>query len=189
MLDLAPDRVTMPTLGAVWRSILGAADFSVFIYGATGRFKTQLIAGLRRDVRSLAIIVDRCVTISSQPANRRFNGSYPGSLISEALKGIETSGQRIHEAELWRLRGELLGLRSGAEAEAERSFQHALELAVRQQALSLELSAATSLSRFLGQRGRPDEAKSKLAPIIARFTEGFEDTDFKEAAAPLREVG
>ena len=56
VLDLAPDRVTVPTLGAVWRSILGAADFSVFVHGATGRFKTALAsllqqhfgAGLRR---------------------------------------------------------------------------------------------------------------------------------------------
>src|SRR6266851_3884667 len=36
VLDLAPDRVTVPTLGAVWRSILGAVDFSVFVHGATG---------------------------------------------------------------------------------------------------------------------------------------------------------
>ena len=48
MLDLAPDRVTVPTLGAVWRSILGAADFSVFIYGATGRFKTALASLLQQ---------------------------------------------------------------------------------------------------------------------------------------------
>src|SRR3981189_3847574 len=48
VLDLAPDRVTVPTLGAVWRSILGAADFSVFIYGATGRFKTALASLLQQ---------------------------------------------------------------------------------------------------------------------------------------------
>src|SRR6202043_1964832 len=42
------DRVTVPTLGAVWRSILGAADFSVFIYGATGRFKTALASLLQQ---------------------------------------------------------------------------------------------------------------------------------------------
>src|SRR6202030_1908952 len=48
VLDLAPDRVTVPTLGAVWRSVLGAADFSVFIYGATGRFKTALAALLQQ---------------------------------------------------------------------------------------------------------------------------------------------
>ena len=111
------------------------------------------------------------------------------TVVAEALKGNETSGQRIHEAEIWRLRGELLVLRSGAEAEAERSFQHAIELAVRQQALSLELRAATSLARFLGQRDRPDEAKSKLAPIVARIKEGIEDADFEEAVALLRELG
>ena len=48
MLDLAPDRVTVPTLGAVWRSILGAVDFSVFVYGATGRFKTALASLLQQ---------------------------------------------------------------------------------------------------------------------------------------------
>ena len=48
VLDLAPDRVTVPTLGAVWRSILGAADFSVFVYGATGRFKTALASLLQQ---------------------------------------------------------------------------------------------------------------------------------------------
>jgi len=48
VLDLAPDRVTLPTLGAVWRSILGTVDFSVFVYGATGRFKTALAALLQQ---------------------------------------------------------------------------------------------------------------------------------------------
>ena len=48
VLDLAPDQVTVPTLGAVWRSILGAADFSVFVYGATGRFKTALATLLQQ---------------------------------------------------------------------------------------------------------------------------------------------
>jgi hypothetical protein len=48
LLDLAPDRVTVPTLGAVWRSILGAADFSVFVYGGTGRFKTALASLLQQ---------------------------------------------------------------------------------------------------------------------------------------------
>ena len=111
------------------------------------------------------------------------------AVVVEALKGIKTNGQRIHEAEIWRLRGELLVLRSGAEVEAEHSFRHAMELAARQQALSLELRAATSLARLLGQGDRPDEARSKLAPIVASITEGFENTDFKEAAALLRELG
>jgi hypothetical protein len=48
VLDLAPDRVTIPTLGAVWRSILGGVDFSVFVHGATGRFKTALASLLQQ---------------------------------------------------------------------------------------------------------------------------------------------
>ncbi|MGO9605457.1 MAG: bifunctional DNA primase/polymerase [Candidatus Binataceae bacterium] len=44
LLDVGPDRITIPALGAVWRSILGGADFSNFLYGPTGVFKTELAA-------------------------------------------------------------------------------------------------------------------------------------------------
>ena len=110
----------------------------------------------------------------------------PGlAAVAEAFEGIETSGQHIHEAELWRLRGELLILRGGAEAEAERSFHRALQVAQGQQARSWELRAATSLARLLRTQNRQDEARSNLAPILANFTEGFESADLKEAAALL----
>jgi class 3 adenylate cyclase/tetratricopeptide (TPR) repeat protein len=105
--------------------------------------------------------------------------------VAEAFKEIDTSGQHMHEAELWRLRGELLVLRDGAEAEAERSFHRALQVAQGQQARSWELRAATSLARLLIAQNRQDEAKSNLAPILASFTEGFESADLKEAAALL----
>jgi hypothetical protein len=64
-----------------------------------------------------------------------------------------------------------------------------MELALRQQALSLELRGATSFARFLGRHGRPDEAKARLVPVVARINEGIEDADFKEAAALLGELG
>jgi predicted ATPase len=83
----------------------------------------------------------------------------------------------------------LLALHSDAEGEAEGSFQHAMELAVHQEALSLELRAATSFARFLGRHGRPDEAKARLVPVVARINEGIEDADFKEASALLGELG
>jgi class 3 adenylate cyclase/tetratricopeptide (TPR) repeat protein len=105
--------------------------------------------------------------------------------VAEAFKGIETSGQHMHEAELWRLRGELLILHGGAETEAESSFYRALQVAQGQQARSWELRAATSLARLLIAQHRQDEARSNLAPILARFTEGFESTDLKEAATLL----
>ena len=107
------------------------------------------------------------------------------AVVAEAFKRIEISGQRMHEAELWRLRGELLVLRGDAEAEAERNFHCALQVAQGQQARSWELHAAISLARLLLARNRQDEARSILTPILASFTEGFESTDFKEAAALL----
>jgi class 3 adenylate cyclase/tetratricopeptide (TPR) repeat protein len=107
------------------------------------------------------------------------------AVLAEAFKEIETSGQHMHEAELWRLHGELLLRRGDAEAEAERSFHHALQVAQGQQARSWELRAGTSLARLLVARHRQDEARSNLAPILAGMTEGFESTDYKEAAALL----
>jgi class 3 adenylate cyclase/tetratricopeptide (TPR) repeat protein len=115
-------------------------------------------------------------------------GCEPGkglTAVEEAFKGIETSGQHMHEAELWRLRGELLLLRGDAEADAERSFHRALQVAQGQQARSWELRAATSLARLLLARNRQDEARSNLAPILASFTEGFETADLKAATALL----
>ena len=109
-------------------------------------------------------------------------------MVAEAFKGIETSGQHMHEAELWRLHGELLILGGGAEAEAERSFCRALEVAQGQQARSWELRAAASLARFLRTHNRQDEARSYLAPIMASFTEGFESADLKEAATLLNDL-
>jgi predicted ATPase len=109
--------------------------------------------------------------------------------VAEALKGIEASGQRMHEAEIWRLRGELLVLRGGADTEVEKSFQRALEVARLQQARAWELRAATSFARFLTAHNRRAQAKASLAPVLASITEGFADPDFKEAAALLPELG
>ena len=43
-LSLAPDRITFPLLAAVYRAPLGNADFSLFLTGRTGTFKTALAA-------------------------------------------------------------------------------------------------------------------------------------------------
>jgi hypothetical protein len=42
VLELAPYRVTVPVYGAWARVLLGEADFAEYLYGATGRFKTEL---------------------------------------------------------------------------------------------------------------------------------------------------
>ena len=107
--------------------------------------------------------------------------------IAEALQGIESSGQHLHEAELWRLQGESLVLQ-GDSTEAERSFLHSLQVARLQKARSWELRTALSLARLLGTQNKHEEAKSHLAPIIKSFNEGFETADLRQAAALLREL-
>jgi predicted ATPase len=106
--------------------------------------------------------------------------------LAEALALLATSGVRWWEAELHRLRGELLLQRSSAPpGEAESCFHQALAVARAQQAKSLELRAAMSLSRLWQQQGKRDEARQLLAPIYGWFTEGFDTADFQEAKALL----
>jgi predicted ATPase len=69
--------------------------------------------------------------------------------------------------------------------EAEACFQRALEVVRNQQAKSLELRAAMSLSRLWQQQGKQQEAYDLLAPIYHWFTEGFDTADLQEAKALL----
>ena len=73
-------------------------------------------------------------------------------------------------------------------AEAEAYFQHAIDIARRQQAKSLELRAAMSLSRLWQQQGKREETRQLLAEIYGWFTEGFNTADLQEARALLDEL-
>jgi class 3 adenylate cyclase/predicted ATPase len=111
------------------------------------------------------------------------------SVLDEALATAQKTGERVCEAELYRLKGELrLALSSANQAEAETYFQQALATARRQEAKSLELRAAMSLSRLWQQQGKRDEARQLLAPIYGWFTEGFDTADLQEAKALLEEL-
>jgi class 3 adenylate cyclase/predicted ATPase len=109
--------------------------------------------------------------------------------LEEALAVVQNNKERLYEAELYRLKGELL--LQGAPAhreEAERNFQQALAVSRRQQAKSCELRAAMSLSRMWQQQGKRDEARELLAPIYGWFTEGFDTADLREAKTLLEEL-
>jgi len=99
---------------------------------------------------------------------------------------VETTGERWYEAELYRLKGELL-LQQHADhqAEAETCFHHAIEIARNQQAKSFELRAATSLARLWQRQGKREEAQQVLGEVYGWFTEGFDTADLQEAKALL----
>jgi len=111
------------------------------------------------------------------------------TVLAEALTLVATTEERWWEAELYRLRGELLlhaecGVRHTAWTPAE-CFRQAIEVARRQQARSLELRAALHLSRLWQQQGKRDNALQLLVEIFGWFTEGFATPDLQEAQGLL----
>ena len=105
--------------------------------------------------------------------------------LDEALATVRDSRTFFYEAELHRLKGALL-LQTGNESnEVEPLFQHALDVARRQNAKSLELRATMSLSRLWHQQGKRDEAHALLAETFGWFTEGFDTPDLQQAKALL----
>ena len=107
--------------------------------------------------------------------------------LDDALRFVEQTGERFNEAELHRLRGELLLARGRAsdEEEMQGCFRKAIGVARGQDAKSWELRATMSLARLLAMQGRRDEARAMLAEIYGWFTEGFDTADLKEAKALL----
>ena len=109
--------------------------------------------------------------------------------LAEAHTLVEQHDERWWEAEIYRLRGVLLLRQPGTpQAEAETWLQRALDVARRQEAKSLELRAAMSLSRLWQQQGKQAEAYGLLAPIYGWFTEGFDTADLQDAKALLAEL-
>jgi len=119
------------------------------------------------------------------------------STLSEALNLSHKTSERFYEAELYRLRGELMlrqvETQSGTDTEAttqraEKHFRHALQIAHQQGAKILELRATASLCRLWGQQGKEAEACHILGKTYNWFTEGLDTPDLLEAKALLDEL-
>jgi predicted ATPase len=105
------------------------------------------------------------------------------------LDRAHQTGERFYEAELHRVKGELLLIQtSGDEREAEACFENALQVAREQGAKSLELRAAMSLSRLWQKQGKRAEARELLGGVYGWFTEGFDTADLQAAKTLLDEL-
>ncbi len=110
--------------------------------------------------------------------------------VDEALMRCEARDERWYVAELLRIKGELL-LRETEHrsiSAAEQCFGEALELARRQGALFWELRSALSLARLRIGQDRRGDARAVLAPAYAKFAEGFEIADLRNAGAMLEQL-
>jgi predicted ATPase len=108
--------------------------------------------------------------------------------LAEAARIVETTEERVSEAEwLHRVPGDLLQA-TGDGSGAERHYRQAVAVAERQSAKLLQLRASTSLARLWRDQGKRAQAHDLLGPIYQWFTEGFDAPVLKDARALLDEL-
>lgn len=108
--------------------------------------------------------------------------------VTEGLAVMERNGEYWGEAELYRLRGDLLlAAGEGDPAQAEACFQRAIRTARGRQARAYELRATTSLGRLWRTQGKRADARVALHAALAWFEEGLDTADLRDAAALLQE--
>jgi class 3 adenylate cyclase/tetratricopeptide (TPR) repeat protein len=109
--------------------------------------------------------------------------------VAKGLAAADETGVRTAEAELQRVKGELLVIKdTGDVAEAECCLRTAIDVARWQSARLFELRATISLARLLKQQRKTDEARRMLTEIHNWFTEGFDTADLKSAKTLLDEL-
>jgi len=129
----------------------------------------------------LSMLVDGC-TQTGRFAEARV-------ALNEALTLVEKNDERFQEAELHRLKGELLLAESSDQTAAEQCFRRAVETAQRQQSKAWELRATTSLARLWQKQGRREEAFRALSTVRGVFTAGFTMPDLVDAETLLENLG
>ena len=111
------------------------------------------------------------------------------STIERALDLCEETAQRWPEAELWRVRADvLLSEPRFDREEAARCLERAQALAHARGARLYELRAASRLARLLADQGQIAGALALLAPVYGGFTEGFATADLVEARVLMRDL-
>jgi DNA-binding winged helix-turn-helix (wHTH) protein/predicted ATPase len=161
---LASERPGAPTIASLWESI---ATFKA----SGARLRLPYYLGL------LAQVCSR--------AGRADDGL---AAVDEGMAASREHNERWWDAELHRVRGELLLAGGADEDEAEAAYLRALEIARTQQARALELRAATSLARLWRTQGRADDARLLLQNLYSWFAEGFDTIDLPKAKALLDEL-
>ena len=125
--------------------------------------------------------------------------------LEEGLQMAYRTGERSCEAELYRLKGEVLLMQSKTDgvshpagrlataskslvAQAESCFDQAITIAQQQGAISWELRAGISLAQLYQDCGKREEARVMLTGIYSKFTEGCDTKDSQEAKALIAEL-
>jgi predicted ATPase len=106
--------------------------------------------------------------------------------LHEAFAVLERTEEHFYEAEMHRIRGEILLKRDPADtAAAEQSLQAAIAIAQSQKAQSFELRAALSLAKLYRAAKRDADAHTVLAPAVEGFPPTQQFPELTEAQTLL----
>jgi class 3 adenylate cyclase/predicted ATPase len=179
------DRHDLP-LWVAWASLF--RGWSLAALGQPQEGIVLLKQGLAAHRATGALISTAFALVMLADAQRR-GGQQVEALerLGEATEIVRQTDERYAEAELFRLRGELLRGK-GERGEAELSYVRAIDVARKQSAKTFELRAGVSLARLWRDQAKRSEARDLLAPIYGWFSEGFDTPDLKEAKALLEEL-
>jgi predicted ATPase len=112
------------------------------------------------------------------------------TLVEETIGRIEESGELYFLPEALRAKGCTLLVSSASRVEeAEACFAQSLECSRRQGARGWELRSAIDLARLRANRGKPEDGRTLLQPIVDRFVEGRDTADLHAAERLLAELG
>jgi predicted ATPase len=175
------------------------AQFRAFgmFFDGWARVESDLLGGLdgmRRGVDSLRaqniLFFDGLIKIAL--AKTEVKAGDPGggvAILDEALATANRLGHRTFDAELHRVRGEMLLKRDPANlAPAEETLQTAIAVAKRQGTRSFQLRAALAVARLYRATARPAEAHAVLAPALEGFSPTPEMPEIGEAQALLEQL-
>jgi predicted ATPase len=173
-------------------NLIAATFFRGWATAAAGRSE-EGIAEMRRSISNPMVAQASSIALMllalTETCGRNGRVEEGLDFVAKGLATGEQTGLRIAEAELHRLKGDLLMATDlGNMAEAERCIRTAIAVARRQVARLFELRATVSLAQLLAKQGGRDEARTMLAEIYNWFTEGFDTADLKDAKALLAEL-
>jgi len=148
----------------------------------------QLYGAIKRlEKTGHRIYVTYCRAVLAEAMAREGDCDAAMSLVDESLHAIEERGQygeRVHYAEILRLKGWMLHSRGNLDAAAD-CLLNALEVAERQQARSWQLRVLVTLFRLRSAQGRPTDVRDRLQHTLDSFTEGHDTADLEEARSLL----
>jgi predicted ATPase len=110
-------------------------------------------------------------------------------ILRELIATTEQSGQHWLDAELHRVRGELLLHREPADLyEAEGAFKRALEIARGQQTKAFELRSALGLAHLYASNGRGTAGSDVLTRALIDFDTAQDLPEIQQAKQLFRQI-